>query len=281
MTLFTRQQSYSFYVTNQTTPVVVDAGTVITPGSSNAKGSYATLIAAASVTQQIEFVRLQFCNNDVSAAARDTVCDIAFDPAGGTTFSQIVIPNLLVSSAGGTDSGGLQYKFPIRIPSGATIGARAAVNNATAGTFRCWIEAWGRVAFQEYAPYNQVCIAYGIGASSNGTNITPGVSGAKGSYTSLGTTSRDHQFWQLGVGFNDTTLAGQAYYMDLAWGDATNKNIIINNRYCANATDESVWAPCSQECTQAFIPRGATLYARAAASTATADSNVSVAAYGV
>lgn len=280
MTLLTHQQSYSFYATNQTTPVVVDAGTTITPGASNTKGSYATLIAAGTITRQVEFMRLQFCNNDVSAAVRDAVCDIGIDRAGGTSFS-VIIPDLLLGCAGGTDSGGLQYKFPIRIPSGSTIGARGAVNNATAGTFKLWIEVWGALAYPEDAPYNEKVVAYGVGASSNGTNITPGVSGSKGSYTSLGTTSRRHQFWQLGVGFNDATLAGQAYYMDLAWGDATNKNIIVRNRYCANATDESVWAPCSQECTQADVPSGATIYARAAASSGTSDSNVSVAAYGV
>lgn len=278
MTLLTHQQSYSFYYNSQQAPVLVDAGTVITPGSSNTKGSYATVIAAANITQQVDFMRIQFCNDDVSAAARDTVADIGIDPAGGTSFS-VLIPDLLLSCAGGTDSGGVQFKFPIRVPSGATIGCRGAVNNATAGTFRCWIQVWGRLAYQEDAPYNQKCIAYGIGASSNGTAVTPG-NGSKGSYASLGTTSRRHQYWQAGIGVNDATLSGLAYYVDLAFGDASNKILIVRDLYCQNATDESMIRPVAQECTQYDVPSGATLYARAQAS-GTPDSNFSVAAYGV
>lgn len=256
-------------------------GNAITLGTSNAKGSYVTLLSAATVANNVFGIWLCFNAGGVPATVRDILVDIGIDPAGGTSFT-VVIPNLLCSSASGAPFGPPIFYFPLFIPAGSTIGARASVNNATAGAIYCWVKVFGQPDKIDAVQVGTIVKDYGVTTgSSNGTIITSGSAGAKGSYASLGATSYDHWYWQTGFGINDTTMAGNVYFCDLAFGDASNKNIIIPDMLVHCDANEDVHC-MSFSCGPPLkrVASGATLYARMAC-TGTPDTTLSMAAYGL
>ena len=114
-------------------------GTSVTPGN-NTYGSYAALISGASVTDDAHGILININSVSTSTAAKDCIVTIGIDPAGGASYTAF-IEHLLCSCAGAYASaqcgaGGVNYYFPVRVPSGSSIAAKASVNNATVGTVR-------------------------------------------------------------------------------------------------------------------------------------------------
>jgi hypothetical protein len=207
-------------------------GTSVTPGN-NSYGSYASVIAGASVTDDVFGIYIQVCANTTSTAARDTILTIGLDPAGGTSFTD-TINHLLVSCAGlyfGAASGpGVSYFFPLFIKAGTSIGAKASVNNATVGTLRCSVRLLCQPSRPELVRVGSFVTTFGdTVASSTGTAVTAGTA-SEGTYTQLGSAlASPLWFWQLGVGANSGTMENNALHADLGLGDASNKRTIITN----------------------------------------------------
>jgi len=261
-------------------------GTVVTPGN-NTKGSYAQLIAGASVTEDVYFISININSNSVTTAIRDTILDIGIDQAGGTSYT-VKIPDLLCSAASPYNvfAGGVWYHFPIFIKAGSSIGARASVNNSTVGTLRCWARLYGRPSRPEYTKVGHQVLAFGIvAASSRGTLITPGTT-SEGAWTSLGAigTSVNPWWWQLGYGVADASQGTATIHCDISAGNATTKKIIIEDQIVmTNGTEQVSTYPLEMACLSRFcssLSSNTTVYARAQSST-TADSDVNMAAYGV
>lgn len=174
--------SFEFAVSNQAAPSAASYGTSITPGANDAKGSYTQLLTALS--DDCYGVVVGITGAAVSANAKPALVDIGADPAGGSSYS-IIIPDLNGSATRGWTSAlvtGIWYYFPLYVKAGSSLGARAQVGNATAGTIRVFVKLFGRPTHPENLKFGTYVDAIGVdSANSRGTAVTAG-NGSKGSY---------------------------------------------------------------------------------------------------
>jgi hypothetical protein len=283
MSLLVPKKSQFNYVTgNVLTTVPISAfGTSVVPGPSNAYSSYVEILSDANVTRDCYAIMICLNNGSTSTAARDIIVTIGIDTAGGTSYVDL-IPHLLAASAApfvNQSHSGHWYYFPIYIPAGSAIAAKAAVNNAGSGSLRvaCWL--YGAPSSKETLIYGHGVEAIGITtASSSGTAVTPGNT-AEGSWTSLGTTSKPCFAWQQGFGISNASMSALVYSTDLAYGDGTNQIMIDQDRLIGTTGAEAVSAQLrpAQICN---VPVGGAIYGRIACNS-TANSGISMAAYGV
>lgn len=261
---------------------VATYGVSVTPAQ-NAKGSYAQLISGASLTDDVYFIEITIHSNTVSTAARATILDIGYDPAGGTSYT-VLIPDLLCSAAcigmaNREGSVGFRYRFPLFIKSGTSLAAAASVNNATVGTLRCYVRLFCKPKHPEAVKVGSFVESLGVAAAtSQGTAVTPGTT-SDGSWTSLGTTVRDTWWHQVGASMNNGAIAGNlAYFNDLSAGAAGGEQLLVDNCLLyTNSNVEAVALP-DQWPLGGNVVGGATLWGRSQCS-GTPDSGFTMMAY--
>jgi len=251
-------------------------GTSVIPGASNTKAATWTTLVASTAFDSF-FMVINFNSNSSSAAIRNTLCDIGL---GAALSERVLIPDLLFAGADSyVVTGGVWYVFPLFVPSGSRISARAQVNNATPGTFRCAIWLYGRPRDMRMIRFGEIVDASGITASSSsGTAVTPGTTG-EGAWTSLGSATGTYWWWQFGFGCGDTTMSAVAYHADFAVGDASNKDIVIDDSLIITSAAEavSVWP---QHARPQRSPDGTTGFGRLQCS-GTADATITMSAYAL
>lgn len=254
-------------------------GTAITP-LINSKGSWSQVLSPVVLSEDIFGLRICFNSGFVSATARDLLVDIGVDPAGGSSYS-VLIPDLLASCASSMQYGGIWYYFPIWVKAGSSIGARASVNSLNTNTVSCFIQAFGRPRDPRMAKVGTYVTAYGVVPStSSGTPITPGTT-SEGAWTSLGTMSKEAWWWQLGVGFNASSMGIRTYMLDVGVGAAATPRIVVNNQfYTIPATTEQLASPGMMVNSGYKIGSGNGVYGRMQASS-TGGSGQSMAAYAL
>lgn len=224
-------------------------GVTVTPGN-NVYGAYAQVIAGASVTDSAYEIWININSVGVSGSAKDCLVTIGLDLAGGTSYTDF-ITDLYASCASFYASssqavGSVSYTFPVRIPAGASIGAKATVNNATVGTANVQVRLKCKPSAPEVIRVGSVVRTYGsTPASSSGTALTPGTS-AEGAYVSVGTVVAGDRPWAwcLGIGINNATITGNSPFYDLAAGDGTTKRIIIMDMLVSTTTSEGIGYYC-------------------------------------
>jgi hypothetical protein len=251
---------YSLQTAPSTTP-----GVSVTPGSGS-KGSYVQLASGANLAQDCYGLLLWVVAGNTTTGIRDILLDIGLDPAGGTSYGQTGgINNIFVPQASNAVDGGRWFWFPLFIKAGTSVGACGQANSTS--TFRVMARFFGRPT----NPENVACGQYSetIGVSGNGgTPFTCGNSGAWGSWTSLGTTTRPCWNWTLAFGHNVGTTTAQMYFAELGYGDGTNMVTIVRmmpqfnpgtaekSGNMASNLFGSIWE----------VPAGGTLYVRGSAS---------------
>ena len=251
-------------------------GTSVTPAVGS-KGSYAAL--GSALTDDAYGILININTNFASTASRNTVVDIGIDPAGGSSYS-VVIPDLICggSSAYTRNGGGNWYYFPLFIKAGSTVAARAQGSVTTAIRV-------GAVTFER--PANPSLIRKGsfveaIGISlPGGTAITPGTT-SEGAWTLMGTTTNRVWWLQFGMQVNtaDTSWNLAAIHVDVATGDASNKDIIIQDANFCTDSGEYVGNPPLTAGVEWDIPAGANIYMRAQSSGTLDAYNAAVYALG-
>jgi hypothetical protein len=246
-------------------PVAVGSriGISVTPGVSNAEGAWTQIAAAANITTDIFGIWISINAGATSATAKNHLLDIGVDPAGGTSYVA-VISNIVCGMSGFYDTardGSRNFYFPICISSGSSVAVRIQGNVGTAGTVGILASFYGAPNRPELARAGQYSETIGTITNSNGVAFTPGTSGAEGSWTSLGTTTRDLWWWQLCVQEDASSIGSGMWMMDLAYGDASNKVLIIENLIHLVDTTEQVG---NQLCMHGYkrVPGGSTLYVR-------------------
>lgn len=259
-------------------PTTTQYGHVVTPGNNTFVGAaWVELFTAAQMVT--DAIRCFICinGNAVSTAARDTIVDIGIDTAGGTSYT-VHIPNLLGSCAADMSRGGIQYLFPLRIPAGSSVAARASVNNATVGTLAVLMMVWGRPVIP--MKFGSYCFAMGItAASSSGTAVTPGTTN-EGAWTSLGTTSKPAWWHQVGLGINDATANTRTVALDLSYDSGGTKVILIEDEFAGTTAAEEVEKGLLGVGYEKPIASGVEVFGRAQCSS-TLDSNYSMASWHV
>jgi hypothetical protein len=258
---------YSLQTAPSTTP-----GMSVTPGSGS-KGSYVQLASGANLVNDVYGVLLWIVAGNTTATIRDILLDIGLDPAGGTSYSQVGgINNIFVPQAASAVNSGRWFYFPLFIKAGTSVGARGQANGTS--TFRVASWFFGRPTKPENIAVGQYSETIGV-SGNGGTPFTCGNSGAWGSWTSLGSTTRPCWYWQLAWGHNVGTTTSQMYFAELGYGDGTNMVTIIPCMPMFNpGTAEQSSNPCLEGIWE--VPAGGTLYVRGSAS-GTAETTEAVA----
>ena len=253
-------------------------GTTVTAGgTANTKGAWAQLMPA--ISRDAYGILIQFTNGAASATARNRLTDIGIDFNGGTSYT-VLIPDLVDSGSAPNTLLGVWYYFPLYIPAGSSIAARSQCLTASA-TCGVHIQLMCDPARPDGIRAGTSVSAYGVNnATSAGTIVTPGTT-AEGNWTSLGTTTGRHWWWQTGMGCNDTTQSAQCYSVDISAGSSTTDNrILIQNQYIyLTAAEQQMNSPLTVGCA-ARVGVGENIYGRIQCS-GTPDSNVSLIAYGL
>jgi hypothetical protein len=242
-------------------------GTSVTTGAaSGTKGTAVQLIASTAFDAY--WVTVMSHSYGASATASEGCLDILT----GAATEEVLIPNLLMGYTGTATTGYIKkWDFPLYIPAGTRLAAQAAgVRTSTA--FRVAIYLYGGDGYPAFRVGSKVT-TYGV-TVPNGTAITPGASGAEGSWTQItASTSEDH--FALYPSFQvatDTTVSNLNLAVDIGLGAATEEEIAQSYFYCTESSERmnGPWPsmPCFQD-----IPSGTRLVMRAS------NSGVNDAAY--
>lgn len=263
-------------------------GTTITPGASNTYGGWVQLIDGSTAWAADDSdgcqIELLISGGNVSGQSRNTLLDIGVDLSGGTSYT-VLIAGLVCGPASNVSTcrGAVRYIFPIRIPRGASVGARGAVNNGTAGSINVAVKIRLNPKHPELIRVGKYVRTFGVDTpTSAGTAVALGGGGAKGSYVQLGSAiaaGDDLWHWQLGVGYDSNSMNNNPAFFDLAIGDASNKEVVCDDVIVGAATDESLSKLAQDQLFPAVD--GQLVYARGAASSSVPGGTYSCAAYAV
>lgn len=239
-------------------------GTSVTPGASNVEGSWTQVASSANIAQDIYGIYLQVFGGATSAAQKGHLLDIGVDPAGGTSYSPIISNLVCGSSPALTAAGAREFFFPFFIKAGSSVAVRIQGNNATAGTVRVATRFYGYRTVPEMLPVGQFSETIGTITNSSGVSFTPG-NAADGSWVDLGATAKNMWWWQLGYQIDNATITAEYTYIELAWGDGTNKHTIFKIMH-GGTTGETCGAAAQTNllwmAAYARVPAGAHIYVR-------------------
>ena len=229
------------------------------------------------------WIEVHITGTGEATADSSALCDIMYDPAGGTSWS-VLIPNLvcgfrIVGTASGV--GGASYWFPLYVPRGSTIGARWQSIRASplAGTrARVAVTVWGGFSKPPFW-YGQSVTAVGAAtAASAGLDINPGSTGAYSAWTSIGgTTNPNFGFLTIGAQGTTTVHTADIYFVQYGYGSTQIPGAQIRFGY---TTSEVLVQNPPFLGTWSSIAAGTQLQVRATGSDATSE-DPSVIVYGV
>lgn len=226
---------YAFTYDNWGANPTSQPGTSVTPGASNAEGSWTQVASSANIAQDCYWIYLRISDNATSNQSKPQRLDIGVDPAGGTSYTAVV-SDLVMGMASSATVGYRTFCFPLFIKAGSSVAVRIQGANATAGTVRVGVKFYGQPTRPENAPVGTIAQTFGSITNSDGTSFTPG-NAADGAWVSLGTANTPLWWWQLGVQINNGTQSTHYTYVDLAVGDSTNK-LLIKRHMFASTTGE-------------------------------------------
>lgn len=252
------------------TPSISFLGTTITAGANGVEGT--ALGLGSALTFDAEYLVITITGFTSAGVNSSTLLDILIDPAGGTSWAtDPLVSDLLAGfgcpiAIGGTTPSmpGMSYHFPLRVPAGAALGARAkTIHTSTlAGRVAVWAFGGNRNPGTWWS--GQRVQNVGIDATNCiGTSHTPGNSGVLSSWTNFGSvTGADAKavaFAVQGV----MGIAATALTYNWEFGIASNQ--IGPTYYKAISNGESsAMLPCMP--VFAHIPAGSQLMARATCS---------------
>lgn len=218
-------------------------GTSITPGN-NTYPAYTEILGNTAF--DTFFMSLWVTGIGVTLLPKDTLVTIGIDHSGATTYTDVEINNLICSNAGTAPNVGVHYRFPLFVPAGSALAAKASVNNATVGTARVGVRLYGKPTRPELVRAGAYVDTFGATVgTSTGTAVTSGTT-SEGTWTSLAaniTSGRNWWWWQLGMGQNDGSLTQNGvYYADLGVGTSNTvvDTIIEDEIFTVPQTTEQV-----------------------------------------
>lgn len=259
-------------------------GTAFSIGASNVEGSYTQFLDGSTAwpagSGDGYELYLEFGDVNVSGGGHSVLATIGIDPAGGTSYTEW-IHDLLITGAPTGSLGQIGYRFPLRIPNGASLAVKAQDSNASPPAtphIRCQIKC--QPTRPELIRYGTKVVTFGANvASSSGTAVTEGTV-SEGAYAQLGVALTEPLWaWEFGWSSDAAAFAATLVYSDIAIGDATNKRRVIHNGRAFIGTveyinkDDALWPG------EAAI--GDLVYGRCQVGDNPAPGSASMIAYGV
>ena len=258
-------------------------GTVLgDPGATPHTKSATTALIGTGIAQSAYLVEINLMQTQSSGLDTSALCDIMYDPAGGTSWS-VLIPNLicgyLISAT--TQPGGT-YRFPLYVPRGSSIGARwqSIAASPTAGIrLRVSITLYGGPSAPGFWYGTKVTDIGTDTATSAGLDLNPGSTGTYSAWTSIGGTSAP-SFGFLTIGAQGTATAHTADVYHVQFGAASTQFPGAQIRFMYTTGETILPTPTCWAGIYVDVPAGTQLQVRATGSDATSE-DPSVALYGV
>ncbi len=207
------------------------AGTSITNGV-NAKGAYVQLTAATTADCCMMLVQIE--QSVLSGVSFVAAVDIAVG-AGGS--EKVIAPDLLCLY----NLSATSFLFPVNIPSGTRIAARASGDHAGSTFISVMLFDGSLTRGDGFAGIDSLGFTVG---TSLGTVLTSGLANAKGAYSQIVvSTARDYAGIMVGV---DTDQADRTdvYLIDIAIGPGGSEQVIIPNLVLKSVGGSLGPAPC-------------------------------------
>ncbi len=279
MALIVPPFGFSKFATNYASTPTTTLGSSITTGASSADGATVSCLSALAFDAQL--LELNISSNNTTATDSSTLIHVVIDPAGGTAWDTTnkLIQNVLAGYAAAptvANSTARTFYFPVRIPEGASVGCNGRNVTGSTRTVRIGMRAFGGMTRPELWPTCDRVISLGdTAASSKGTTITPGNTGAAGSWTSVGSATTKDLFGVLlavqGIG---GTMAAVTYHVEVG----ISSTAIAPPLYVSSGTTEQMVHAASFPIYRP-IASGSQMQVRATCS-GTAD-NIDVCLYGL
>lgn len=256
--------AYHFTYDNWGTNPAATPGTSIVPGASNAEGAFTQVASSANIAQDCYWMHVRISGGATSAQAKPQVFDIGVDPAGGSSYTAVISNISCGASPAFTVAGSKEYLFPIFIKAGSSVAIRVQGTNATAGTVRAVCKWWGQPSMPEAVPVGTIFQTFGTITGSSGPTFTPG-NAANGTWLDLGATTSELWWWQMSYHINNATITAEYTYIDIAYGDGSNKHIISRDMHVGTTGETNgLGMNTGLLACSAFkpVPSGANIYIR-------------------
>lgn len=238
-------------------------GVSVTPGASNSEGSW-TSLSFPSINRDCYWLYIKVHSGATSAAAKNHLLDIGIDAAGGSSYTAF-IENLVVGCSPAVSiTGSCEFLFPIFVKANSSLGVRIQGGNATAGTVRVMARLFGQPTNPLAVPMGGYAQTFGTITNSLGSSFTPG-NAADGSWVDLGSVTRPLWWFQMGYQLNTSTITAEYTYIDVAWGDASNKQLMFRVVHAGTTAETAALITQTQMLACAAynpVPAGANIYIR-------------------
>lgn len=251
-------------------------GTTITTGAaSSTKGTAVELLTTTFDAYWISIYAFGYG----TTATNSSGC---LDILTGAATEEILIPDLLMGCCGlfsSTAPGPKQWHFPLYIPSGTRLAARAAGQRVSTA-FTVAIYLYGGHGIPPFRVGSHVT-TYGVTVPV-GTTVVPGASAAEGAWAQItASTSEDHfAFMPSFQPGDDTTKGIVAYFLDIGVGAATEDEIAQSYMYCIGS-DERMMGPFHAMPVFQDVPAGTRMVMRVSNSGANDAGNYNCALHAV
>lgn len=240
MLLPPRISRYSWWYDNFGSNPGATPGTAVTPGISNAEGSWTQIASSGNIAQDVYGFFLWIFNNAVATptTGKNFLLDVGVDPAGGTSYTA-VISNIVCGSAGPITAGiGHQFVFPLFIKAGSSVAVRIQGSHGTATASYVAAKFFGFPSKQEAFPTGGIAETIGSITNSNGVSFTPG-NAADGSWVDLGAITNPLWWWQIAYQIDNGTITAEYTYIEIAFGDASNKHVIMRRMHQGTTSEQT------------------------------------------
>lgn len=200
--------------------------------------SWTQIATSTNIAQDVYGIMININSGPTTSGVNiRTFINLGVDNTGGTNYT-IIIPDLMVSKAIAYNSspGGIWYYFPLYIKSGSSVAIQSRCNTTNLGYAN--ITFYGQPRRPDALRVGSYVTPIGLNSYS-GTTVVPTV-GSEGSWYSLGSTTRSHWWWQMGVDYPTGAMDSVLNHFDLSAGDATNKKLLFENQIWTSFTNETI-----------------------------------------
>lgn len=202
------------------TPPAAVPGTNFTAAANNADGTAVEVLSALAF--DCHYLVVGIGGTGASGINGQCLLDVLVDRAGGTSYGAFIDDLVCGFSAVPVATAGLSiwYHFPVWIPAGSALAVQARSRhtvNVTTGQVVMY--AYGNPSRPDAWWCGQKVESLGINAAtSQGTDVTPGNTGADGAWTTIGVSTARYGAVQYGVNGSDGSAAALGYYWQIGVG---------------------------------------------------------------
>lgn len=262
--------AFNFTYDNWGTSPATTIGTSVSTAAFGLLGSWTEIASSASLSQDCYWLYLRVHTAAVSGAVADALIDLGIDPAGGTSYTSFFETFNVGGAPSLTQVGSREHLFPIFIKAGSSVAVRIQGGGGGTLTARVAARFYGQPTNPLACPVGAFSEKFGTTTGFKGQSFTPG-NASDGSWANLGSVTKPLWWWQMGYGIDNTTITAEYTYIEVAWGNASNKHTIFKEMHGGSTSETCGLVATTQIASCAAyhpVPAGANIYIRGRCSNA-------------